>query len=150
MQRSISHQKPIVPFLYIILFVLYDSLGTIYPFLPPLLAILYVLFTKALDNDDTVSLFLIVLCLVIFEANYGYIFLSSVIYFYILYKFIMPKIVQSFSCFTCIRIITVVLVYLGFFLFLTLLSNIFLLPQPSINYYIVYYIIIEFFLVSLL
>jgi len=150
MQRSISHQKPIVPFLYIILFVLYDSLGTIYPFLPPLLAVLYVLFTKALDNDDTVSLFLIVLCLVIFEANYGYIFLSSVIYFYILYKFIMPKIVQSFSCSTCIRIITVVLVYLGFFLFLTLLSNIFLLPQPSINYYIVYYIIIEFFLVSLL
>ncbi len=150
MQRSISHQKPIIPFLYIILFVLYDSLGTIYPFLPPLLAVLYVLFSRALDNNDTVSAFLIVLCLVIFEVNYGYMFLSSVIYFYILYKFIMPKLVQNSSCSICIRAITVILIYLGFFLFLTLLSNIFLLPQPSINYYIIYYIVIEFFLVSLL
>ena len=150
MQRSISHQKPIVPFLYIILFVLYESLGSVYPFLPPLLAVLYVLFSKALDNDDTYSLFLIVLCLIVFEANYGFILLSSVIYFYILYKFIMPKIVQNFSCVTCIRAATVVLVYFGYILFLTLLSNIFLLPQPSINYYIIYYIVIEFFLVSLL
>ena len=150
MQRSISHQKPIIPFLYIILFVLYDSLGSIYPFLPPLLAVLYVLFSRALDNNDTVSIFLIVLCLVVFEANYGYILLSSVIYFYIVYKFIMPKIIQNSSCAICIRAVTVILIYLGFFLFLTLLSNIFLLPQPSINYYIVYYIVIEFFLVSLL
>jgi len=150
MQRSISHQKPIIPFLYIILFVLYDSLGSIYPFLPPLLAVLYVLFSRALDNNDTVSIFLIVLCLVVFEANYGYILLSSVIYFYIVYKFIMPKIIQNSSCAICIRAVTVILIYLGFFLFLTLLSNIFLLPQPSIDYYIVYYIIIEFFLVSLL
>ncbi len=150
MQRSISHQKPIIPFLYIILFVLYDSLGSIYPFLPPLLAVLYVLFSRALDNNDTVSIFLIVLCLVVFEANYGYILLSSVVYFYIVYKFIMPKIIQNSSCAICIRAVTVILIYLGFFLFLTLLSNIFLLPQPSINYYIVYYIVIEFFLVSLL
>ncbi|ADN09191.1 hypothetical protein [Sulfurimonas autotrophica] len=150
MQRSISHQKPIIPFLYIILFVLYDSLGSIYPFLPPLLAVLYVLFSRALDNNDTVSIFLIVLCLVVFEANYGYILLSSVVYFYIVYKFIMPKIIQNSSCATCIRAVTVILIYLGFFLFLTLLSNIFLLPQPSINYYIIYYIVIEFFLVSLL
>jgi hypothetical protein len=150
MQRSISHQKPVVPFLYIILFVLYDSLGSIYSFLPPLLAVLYVFFSKAMDNEDALSVFIVVLCLVIFEANYGYILLSSLVYFYILYKFIMPKIVQNSSCTTCIRALTVLLVYLGYFLFLTLLSNIFLLPQPSINYYIVYYIVIEFFLVSLL
>jgi len=150
MQRSISHQKPIIPFLYIVLFVLYDSWGSIYPFLPPLLAVLYILFSRALDNNDTVSFFLIVLCLVVFEANYGYMLLSSVVYFYIVYKFIMPKIIQNSSCATCIRAVTVILIYLGFFLFLTLLSNIFLLPQPSINYYIVYYMVIEFFLVSLL
>jgi len=94
--------------------------------------------------------FFIVLCLVVFETNYGYMLFSSVIYFYIVYKFIMPKIIQNFSCAICIRAATVMLVYLGFFLFLTLLSNVFLLPQPSINYYIIYYMVIEFFLVSLL
>jgi len=150
MQRSITHQKPLVAIFLVILFVLYDSLGSIYSFLPPLLTILYVLFSRALDNDDIVSVFIIGFCLIIFEANYGYIFLSSVVYFYILYKIIMPKITQNFSCVTCIRMINVILVYIGFFLFLTLLSNIFLLPQPQLNYYIIYYIIIEFFLMSIL
>lgn len=150
MQRSISHQKPVILFLYIILFVLYDSLGSIYPFLPPLLAVLYVLFSRALDKNDTLAVFIIVFCLIIFEANYGYMLLSSVIYFYILYKIIMPKVEKSSNCKACIRALTVILVYLGYFFFLTLLSNIFLLPQPNISYYIIYYIVIEFFLVSLL
>ena len=34
--------------------------------------------------------------------------------------------------------------------FADILSNIFLLPMPSINYYIIYYIVIEFFIVSIL
>lgn len=150
MQRSISHQKPVIPFLAVILFVLYDSLGSIYPFLPPLLSVLYVLFSRALNNDDTLSIFVVVMCLVVFEANYGYILFSTVVYFYILYKFIIPKVIQNSSCTVCIRALMVLLVYFGYFFFLSLLSNIFLLPQPSINYYIIYYIVIEFFLVSLL
>jgi len=150
MQRNISHQKPIVPIVYIVLYVLYSSLGSIYPFLPPLLAVLFVLFSEALDRGDSLSLILISFCLIIFEANYGYMLFSSIIYFYILYKFIMPKIRQSFNCNSCIKISSVVLSYIGYFLFLTLISNIFLLQAPEINYYIVYYIVIEFLLVSLL
>jgi hypothetical protein len=41
-------------------------------------------------------------------------------------------------------------VYLGFFLFNSILSNVFLFPMPSISYYIIYYIIIEFLIVSIL
>jgi len=150
MQRNISHQKPIVPIVYIVLFVLYSSLGSIYPFLPPLFAILFVLFSRALERGDSLSLMLISFCLIIFEANYGYMLFSSIIYFYILQKFIMPKITQSFNCNSCINIASVVLAYVGYFLFLTLISNIFLLPKPEINYYIIYYIVIEFLLVSLI
>ena len=150
MQRSISHQKPVVSFVYVILFVLYDSLGSMNPFFPPLLAVLYILFIKALDKKDLISLLFVVICLIVFEVNYGYMLFSSVIYFYILYKIIMPKIAQNSSCSVCIRMFSVILVYLGYFLFLTLLANVFLLPQPSLNYYIVYYIVIEFFLVSIL
>ena len=150
MQRSISHQRPLTLFLSLILFVLYDSLGTIYPFLPPMLAVMYVLFSRALDKNEVLTATIIVFCLIIFEANYGYMLLSSVVYFYILYKFIMPKIAKTSNCVVCIRALTVLFVYLGYFFFLTLLSNIFLLPQPSLNYYVIYYIVIEFFLVSLL
>jgi len=150
MQRSITHYKPLVPIFYVVLFIVYGSLSTIYPLLPPFFAVLLVLFSKALDTNDSIFILLISLCLVIYEANFGYILFSSIIYFYIVNKFIMPKLTQNFSCTSCVRIAYVLLAYIGYYLFLTLLSNIFLLETPDIDYYIIYYIVIEFFIVSLL
>ena len=150
MQRSISHQKPLVPFIYIILFVVYGSLSSIYLFLPPLLAVLFVLFSNAMKREDLLMLILVSICLLMFEANKGYMVFSSIVYFALVYKFVMPKIIQNFSCSSCIKISYVLLAYLGYYIYLVVISNIFLLPAPEINFYIIYYIIIEFFLVSLL
>jgi len=150
MQRSLSHQKPLVPFVYIVLFILYSSLSTMYLFLPPLLSVLYILFSKALQREDTLAIFLISLCLIVFEVNFGYMLLSTIVYFYLLHKFIMPKIAQNFSCKGCILFFAVVMSYLGYFLFLVLIGNIFMIATPHISYYIIYYIILEFFFVSLL
>jgi len=150
MQRSISNQKPVNLLLYIVVFTLYSSLSSIYLFLPPLLSVLFVLFSKALDRKDTFYLIVVSFLLVIFEANFGYILFSTIIYFYIIHQFIMPRITQNFSCPICIKISYVLFSYLGYFLFLILISNIFLLEFPDINYYIVYYIVIEFFLVAIL
>ena len=150
MQRSISHQKPLVPFIYIILFIIYGSLSSIYLFLPPLLAVLFVLFSNAMRREDLLMLILVSICLLMFEANKGYMLFSSIVYFAVVYKFVMPKIIQNFSCASCIKISYVLLAYLGYYIYLVVISNIFLLPAPEINFYIIYYIIIEFFLVSLL
>lgn len=139
-----------MPFFYLLFFILYESLSSIYPFLPPLFALLFVLFSKALDKNDGISILFISFCLIIFEANFGYIFFSTIAYFYVIYKFVMPKIEQNFSCTFCVNISYVLFAYIGYFLFLTLLSNIFLLETPNINYYTIYYIVIEFFIVSLL
>ena len=150
MQRSISDQKSLNLLIYIGLFTLYSSLSSIYLFLPPLLSILFVLFTQALDRKDTAYIISVSLMLTIFEANFGYMLFSTIIYFYIIHRFIMPRVTQNFSCSICIKISYVLFAYLGYFLFLSLISNIFLLEVPSINYYIVYYIVIEFFLVAIL
>ncbi len=150
MQRNISYKKSLVPFFYILLFIVYSSLSTIYPILPPLLAVLFVLYIKAIKNKDFLFISLVAFCLVIFESNFGYQLFSTIIYFTLAYKFLIPKLVQNFSCNSCIKISYVLLAYLGYYIFLMLLSKIFLLPPPSINYYIVYYIVIEFFFVSLL
>ena len=150
MQRSISHQKSLIPFIYIILFVIYGSLSSIYLFLPPLLAVLFVLFSEAIRREDLLMLLSVSVCLLMFEANKGYMLFSSIVYFALVYKFVMPKIIQNFSCTSCIKISYVLLAYLGYYIYLLLISNIFLLPAPEINFYIIYYIVIEFFLVSLL
>jgi len=150
MQRSISNQKPIVPFVYIVLYLFYSSLATIYPFLPPLLSVLFVLFARAMKREDMTGVVLVSFALLVFEANYGYWLFSSIIYAYLQYKFIMPKVLKNVSCTSCTKILFVLLSYLGYFTFLLLMSNIFLLEAPEINYYIVYYIVIEFFIVSIL
>jgi len=150
MQRSIPNNQSLAPLLYVGLFIIYGSLGAIYPILPPLFAVLLLLFARALDKKNSVAIFFVSLSLVIFEANFGYMLFSSIIYFYIVQKFIMPKIEQSFSCASCIKISYVLLAYIGYFLFLTLLANIFLLEAPNFSYYIIYYIVIEFFIVNLL
>ena len=150
MQRSLSDKRIINTFLWVLFFVLYSSLATIYPFLPPLFGVLLVLFVRSLEDGDTFAIVINTALLLVFEANNGYLFLSSVIYFYLLYKFVMPKIYTNFSCVQCVRISYPLLAYLGYFLFLSFVANIFLLPMPHIDYYIVYYIIVEFLIVSLL
>jgi hypothetical protein len=150
MQRNLTYKRPLAPLLYFALFVVYSSLSSIYLTLPPLLAVLFVLYSNAIKNKNFLYIMLISFCLVLFEANYGYLLFSTIIYFTLVYKFIIPKIIQNFSCNSCVKISYVLVAYLGYYLFLIILSKIFLLPPPSINYYIVYYIIIEFFFVSLL
>lgn len=150
MQRSISDNQPLASLFYVLLFVVYSSLSSIYPLFPPLFGVLFLLFSRALEKRDSILVLFLSVCLVIYEANFGYILFSSIIYFYVVQKFLMPKIKQNFSCSSCIKFSYVFLAYVGYFLFLTLLANIFLLHVPSVSYYIVYYIIIEFLIVSLL
>ena len=144
MQRSITHQNSVELIAYIVIFVLYSSLSSIHSYLPPMLAVLFVLFTRSLARNDYSSILILSFCLVIFESNHGYMLFSSIIYFYFIYKFIMPKINQNFSCPWCIKLSNVLIAYIGYFLFLSLMSSIFLLSSPEFNYYIVYYIVIEF------
>jgi hypothetical protein len=150
MQRSITYKKPLVAILLFFLFIIYESLSSIYLFLPPMLAVLLVLFVKSIQNRDVVLLTFISLLLLIYEADKGYHAFSIFIYFFFLYKYILPIITQSINCNICIKFFYVVLAYLGLYLFSYLLSSIFLIPAPSMNYYIVYYMIIEFIIVSIL
>ena len=151
MQRSISHKKPVKnSLIYIVLFLVYESLSSIYPFLPPLFGVLFVLLIQALNRDNTIGVLFISFCLVIFEAENGYILFSSIIYLFIAYKFILPKVIQNFNCYSCVKFSYILIAYIGFFMFNTLFSNIFLVDLPGASYYIIYYIVIEFFIVSLL
>jgi len=150
MQRSISNQKPLTPFIYVALFVLYEGLSSIYLFLPPLLGVLFFLFIQAFKKEDLLSIILIVFSLLVFESEKGYLLFTTVIYFALLLKLVLPKIEQNFNCKVCTNVSIVLLSYIGFYLFTSVLSSIFLLPLPEINYYVIYYIIIEFLIVSIL
>ncbi|WP_373070940.1 hypothetical protein [Sulfurimonas sp.] len=150
MQRSISNQKSLTPFLYVALFVLYEGLSSIYLFLPPLLGVLFFLFLEAFKKENLLSIVLVVFSILVYESEKGYLLFSTVIYFALVLKFILPKIEQNFNCKVCTKVSIILLAYIGFYFFTSILSSIFLLPMPSISYYVIYYIVIEFLIVSIL
>lgn len=150
MQRSLSHQKSLTPFFYVALFVLYEGLSSIYLFLPPLFGVLFFLFIESFRKEDLLAIILVVFSILVFESEKGYLLFSAIIYFALTMKLILPKIEQNFNCKVCIKASIVLLAYIGFYFFTSVLSSIFLLPMPSINYYIIYYIVIEFLIVSIL
>lgn len=151
MQRSFTNKNSVKDsVLYIFLFVIYESLSSIYLFLPPLLGLLFILLINALDNNRTTAVLLISFCLAIFEADKGYPLFSSIIFLLISYKFILPRFNYNVNCVPCLKFTYIILAYVGYYLFNLMLANIFLMPIPMLSYYIIYYIVIEFLIVSLL
>lgn len=149
MQRSITHKNPLRAFGYLILFIIYTSLSGIYVMLPPMLGVLYLLFSRTLHSRDTIGFVLVVFALLFLEAKNSYLIFSTVIYFGILYRYVMPKIRQSLNCHFCINILLVIFAYVGFFLFLSVVANVFVLEEPSISSNVLYYMMIEFMILSL-
>lgn len=139
-----------MPIFYTALFAVYIALSSIYLFLPPMLAVLFVLFSDALKKENAVNAGLVLIALFLFETEKEYLLFSTVIFFALMHKFILPKLHKISNCKGCINLLSVTIAYLGYFLFVTFLASVFLLPPPSFTFYILYYILIEFLIVSLL
>jgi len=61
----------------------------------------------------------------------------------------MPKIEKGINSKIFRDFLTIFLVYIGYLFFSALVSQIFLLPKIGVDLYIAYYIVVEFFIVSL-
>ncbi len=150
MQRSLSRQNPVAAIALFLLFCIYSALASIYPILPPLLGVLFFYFVKCFDSNR-LSLFLYILAfLVVYEANYGYLTLSVLVYFLLLYYLLVPSLKKIFKCKICITFIHVFVVYIGFWLYTIVLNTVFWLPMPKIDLYVAFYIFVEFLVISLL
>jgi hypothetical protein len=150
MQRNLLDQKPVNFIALLLLFAAYESMSSIYLQMPPLLGILFFIYIRSLEEKKTVMLLLISLMLLFFEAEKGYLFGSSVVYFTLVYFLLIPKIEHNIHCKACRNMLLIVLAYIGFWLFYMLISKIFLLEYPELDWYVPYYIIVEFLVVSLL
>lgn len=149
MQRSIAHKRAIKPYFIFFLFFVYTALSGLYIFLPPLLGVLYLLFEKTYKRQNSLFLILTILSTIFYEAQNGYVLFSVVLYFLFMLKYLMPKVEKNFSCYGCKKFMMVALTYIGFFIFYTIFAKIFMIEAPSISFYAVYYIVLEFFIVSL-
>ena len=150
MQRSITYKSALRYALWSLAYAVYVSLGSIYLFLPPLLALLFFFFHESLRRNDSIMLLFIVIDILILEAQKSFLGFTLIIYFLILERFFIPKIEQSINSKHLRNFLYVLLAYGGYILFSALLSQIFLIPGISVDLYILYYIVVEFLIVSVL
>ncbi len=150
MQRNLTYQTALLGFSYFIAYLIYLSMSSIYLLLPPLLGVLFWHYQRSLKQHNFGYLLLVTSMLLTFEVEKGFLLFSGVIYFALFHHFIVPRLKQYINCTGCLNLIYIAMIYLGYLLFIVLVHQIFWLPLPSIDWYIVYYIVIEFLIVSIL
>ena len=150
MQRSITYPFYIKALSLFALYLLYESLSTVYLFLPPLFGVLFFYFIRALDKQEISILLLVTPMLLLYEADKGYLLFSSLVYFTFVYKFILPKLQQMIECKRCMLFIYVFVAYVGFWAFTLLLQQVLWMELPTLDWHVLWYIAFEFFVVTLL
>jgi hypothetical protein len=146
MQRNFAYQKYINIALVLALFIVYESLSSIYLFLPPMFAIMFVIFVDSIQKVQSITLFATSLALMFFEAQKGYVIFSSIVYFTLVYRLVILKMDQYVQCVICVKMIMVLLAYVGYYFFSYILADTFLLASPEFSWYVIYYILVEFLL----
>ncbi len=149
MQRNITYKSFIKYVVWSLLFALYAALSTVYLFLPPMIGVLFLLFHYAQTRKNSLLLLFVLIDVVILEALKGFLAFSLLLYFLLQERFIIPKIKQSINARHLRNFLYVAFSYFGYFLFSALLAQIFLLPRIELDFYIVYYIVVEFLIVSI-
>ena len=148
MQRNRTYQTSLLGFIWLIAYAVYVSLSSIYPLLPPLFGLLFVLFIRALDREQIPRLLLLSVMLVLFEIDKGHLMISSLVFFGLVYHFIIPKLRQYIDCKPCLELFYIVIGYIGYWLFSLLISKIFWMSAPAIDWHVALYIVVEFLIVA--
>ena len=150
MQRSLTYQEGVNLFFVLLAYIVYESMTTLYLLLPPLFAILYIYFERSIKDENYLLLTFVVIMLLFFEADHGYMLFSSIIYFTLIQRYILPLLRTAITCELCIKGVIIFLVYLGYYLFSLLISYFFWTTTPDIDSYTIYYMVLEFIIISLL
>jgi len=150
MQRSRNDQNPLTRLSVVALFIVYEALSMRYLFLPPLFGVLFYLYIHALDTGDSKRFFSVAAMLLVAETAKGYPLFSTVAFYTFSYFTVLPKLRVGVSCPLCVNGLIVVYGYLGYWAFLALLSSMFVFASPQIDFRLLFYMLIEFFVVGLL
>lgn len=149
MQRSLTYQNALSHLFWLITFGIYSALSSIYLFLPPMFALLGFLFYRTLERHDLGTLIVFSIMLLMVEAEKGYWFGSSILFFALLSRYVMPKLEQTMRCAACIKVIFVVSAYVGYWIFVWMINSVLLLPIPALDWHILFYMAIEFALIAI-
>jgi len=141
LRRNRNDYQPLAVFGYFLLFIAYEAMSTIYPYLPPLFG---VMLTLLLLRPEEKVYFFVLPYLLFFEADHGYLIFSTWAFAFLFLRFIMPTIQEKIICVRCIHVIAVAIAYSGYYAFAALGDFIIHNGTLDVNYWmILFYIAIE-------
>jgi len=150
MQRSLSYKSNIAKLWLLVILVLFETLNTINLTVPPLFGLSFLLFFYAAQNQRYDMFIPLLIYLLMFEADKGFILFSSTVFFLLMYKLVVYRLRIFIQCEYCLEVIYIAIAYVGFWLFSLVLHQVFWLDFIVFDWHMLYYIIIESMLVWLL
>jgi len=118
MQRDIFSQKTIKIFLIFLAVIVYTSLGSIFPLFPPLIGIVYILWTNAIREKEYIFLFLWILYTILLESIWGLPLYSLLVIMIFMYIAIDPKIYHLLHSNLYIKLIRIAIFDILYFIFI--------------------------------
>jgi len=112
-----------------------------------MLAVLYYAYYKNYTHQNLPALISIIAMLLLFEAEKGFWFGSSILFIGFISYYIMPRIEQVTRCENCIKVFFVSFAYVVYWIFIWVSNEIFLLQNPSIDWHVILYMLIEYLLI---
>lgn len=150
MRRDSTYNHNIRYFFYFVFAVGYLSLSSIYPVFSPLLGVsIYYLLVHFRSDDGIYPNILIFAFLLLIDITKGYFLFSSLILLFIIYNFLAEDIKKIFQCEKCTVFGFIVASYLGYFGLNLFFTSLFNQNMILFDYYVYWYIFIDFILVVL-
>ena len=118
MQRDIFSQKTLKTFLIFLAVIIYTSIGSIFPLFPPLIGIVYILWTNAIREKEYIFLFLWILYTILLESIWGLPLYSLLVIMIFMYIAIDPKIYHLLHSNLYIKLIRIAIFDILYFIFI--------------------------------
>ena len=150
LRRSRFNLQPLLALLLFFAALVYESVGTIYIWLSPLLGAGFYLWRKYHTQKEFyyyISLFF--LYTLYFEIDRDMILFSFILLTIFYHYFLAKKIENAINCTFCIDTIYILYGYLGYYIINLFLAFLFNMPLPDFTPYYFIYIFTDLFLVAL-
>lgn len=151
MRRSRFNLQPLIALLLFGAALIYESVGTIYPVISPLLGVgFYAMRRFAKEKAYYFPLLLVLLYTLYFEIDRG-MFLGSFWLLALLYHLLIAQSLESgLNCPLCLKLFYAVYAYIGYYLLNLFLAFIFNMPLPHFDEYYLFYAVTDFIILALL
>jgi hypothetical protein len=151
LRRSRFNLQPLIALLLFCAALFYESMGTIYLYLSPLLGIGFYFWRKYhTDKKSYFYIGLFFLYTLYFEIDREMILFSFILLATFYHLFLAPKIETAINCTVCIYLIYVLYAYLGYYLFNLFLAFLFNINLPSFDPVYFIYMATDLFILVLI